>query len=126
MLSNFSIPTGLGLAGVLLAGPGPAEVTLIADGHPQAILVAQSPAAQEPTEELAAYLEKMSGATLPVIRVNSPDFVSEEEGMVRVALTEDLPDRVPPRWRDLAGQIRDDGYALIIWKGRWAFWRIDR
>jgi hypothetical protein len=98
---------------VAVARPSRADVTLIADGQAQAALVALNEAALEPAQELAAYLQKMSEATLPVINSAAGEAVPRNgAARVTVALAADLPADAPATWRDLAGQIKADGYAL--------------
>lgn len=100
---------GLALGLVRAAGPLWGDIALVQEGQPAAVIVlfSDSPACAEAAQELQRYLEKMSGAKLPI----APALAPKGKAKLLIGLASDLPDDLVQR--EARGQLRPEGFWIL-------------
>ena len=85
---------------------------LVRDGKAQAVIVLDSSAGaveKHAARELSVFVEKITGARLPVAEKASP-------GKIAVRIGKTGAGNPPPEWKTLAGRIRVDGFGVAAGK----------
>ncbi len=110
--------TGLAITAMGTMSAGAAGLTLVVDGRPNAVIVhADSPQAEKAAAEIRTYLEKMSGAQLPMVKDGeAPDAglpVTIAVGHTSMAAEQDVA--IPSGFNEIVGDpkaFEEEGFAI--------------